>query len=194
MGCPTEVEVFAAQAFGCADCATVDGVAPFPLGDESEEDDNDGAVPQAVYGPETLADFALREYGPMYAATLTGSGIMPTPPQPSVGGPGGIAPPDRSRPKKGDTLGHARMVRKWFELCYLQFGRCLDTPAERRIMFRWMAEEMKAQTVRVKDAMAWIPLVVEMMFVPTVDEIYASMVARSGTAVALKAMLSQERS
>lgn len=86
-----------------------------------------------------------------------------------------------------------RPVREWFEQAYLRFGPLTDTQADRRILHLWLADEMKRATVRNKDAMLWIPLVVELMFIPTLESVYASMIARSGTARILKAMGAQER-
>jgi len=81
-----------------------------------------------------------------------------------------------------------RPMREWFCAAYLRFGRLEDTPADRRTVHRWLADEMKAGNVRNKDAMDWIPAIIECMFIPTAGEVYATMVAKSGTAHVLRSM------
>jgi hypothetical protein len=104
------------------------------------------------------------------------------------------------------TVAMNRGVETWFQEAWCRFGTVADTPAERRIIHNWLSEEMgKAQrapvapgndqdaaqgSVRKADRMVWIPIVIEMMFIPTRHQVYASLLAQSKTVRAMKAMAS----
>lgn len=96
-------------------------------------------------------------------------------------------------PAADELSAYAKPIREWFVAAWLRFGVLEDTSADRRTVHRWLADEMKAADVRNTDAFGWIPVIVEMMFVPTVGQIYASHIGRSGTAHVLRSMLRQER-
>lgn len=79
-------------------------------------------------------------------------------------------------------------VRRWLDASILKFGRMNDTPADRRVLRLWLAEEMKKADMRDFDAVRLIPTVVEFMFIPGAEELMAKMVRDSCAASALRAM------
>lgn len=72
-------------------------------------------------------------------------------------------------------------VRHWLDLAILKFGRMQDTPADRRVLRLWLAEEMKKADMRNADIVRHIPTVVEFMFIPGVEELMAKLVRDSAT-------------
>jgi hypothetical protein len=70
-------------------------------------------------------------------------------------------------------------VRRWLDTAILKFGRMSDTPADRRVLRLWLAEEMKRADMRDADAVRLIPTVVEFMFIPGIEEFMAKMVRES---------------
>lgn len=70
-------------------------------------------------------------------------------------------------------------VRRWLDTAILKFGRMNDTPADRRVLRLWLAEEMKRADMRDADAVRLIPTVVEFMFIPGIEEFMAKMVRES---------------
>jgi hypothetical protein len=77
---------------------------------------------------------------------------------------------------------------KWVHELKMHFGELKDTSADRIVAKRWLAEQMKAADMRTKDAVALIPTVVELMFLPTLDELLAVMVRRSRVGGLMKAL------
>lgn len=67
----------------------------------------------------------------------------------------------------------SKVVREWVHKCILRFGRMDDTPADRRVLRLWLAEEMKKADMRDKDAVALIPTVIEFMYIPGQEELVA---------------------
>lgn len=79
-------------------------------------------------------------------------------------------------------------ARKWLMKATLHFGEMRDTPADRIVLKRWLAEQMKKEDMRDKDACRLIPTVVELMFVPTIDEVLAHAIRRSRVACAMRVL------
>lgn len=78
---------------------------------------------------------------------------------------------------------------EWIRKAKLHFGELKDTAADRICAKRWLAEEMKKADMRDKDACGLIPIVVEMLFVPTIDEVLAAKLRRSRVAGVMRAMV-----
>lgn len=78
-------------------------------------------------------------------------------------------------------------VLKWLNAAKVHFGELRDTAADRICLKRWLGEKMKAADMRDKDALGLIPVVVELMFVPTIDDALAAQVKRSRVAATMKA-------
>lgn len=79
----------------------------------------------------------------------------------------------------GGPLPAGGAVRRWLDAAILKFGRMNDTPADRRVLRLWLAEEMKRNDMRDADAVRLIPTVVEFMFIPGVEELLAKLVRDS---------------
>lgn len=77
---------------------------------------------------------------------------------------------------------------KWIHKAKLHFGELKDTAADRICAKRWLAEAMKAADMRDVDAVCLIPLVVEMLFVPSVEEVFAHRLRHSRVAGVMKRM------
>lgn len=80
----------------------------------------------------------------------------------------------------------SRAAVEWIMRAKLHFGELKDTAADRICAKRWLAEEMKKADMRDKDACGLIPVVVEMLFVPTADDVFASKIKRSRVARTMK--------
>lgn len=78
---------------------------------------------------------------------------------------------------------------EWIQRARLHFGELKDTSADRICAKRWLAEKMKEADMRDKDACGLIPIVVEMLFIPSINEILAAKLKKSRVAGALKAMV-----
>jgi hypothetical protein len=74
---------------------------------------------------------------------------------------------------------HLRGIRTWLEEAICFFGRLEDTPADRQVLRKWLGAQMKAGDVRTKDAVDWIPMVVELYFLPTTGELRAQRIRDS---------------
>lgn len=77
---------------------------------------------------------------------------------------------------------------EWIQRAKLHFGELRDTAADRICAKRWLAEEMKKADMRNKDACGLIPIVVEMLFVPTIDDVLAAKLRRSRVAGAMRSL------
>lgn len=73
----------------------------------------------------------------------------------------------------------AKGIRRWVHRAKLHFGEVKDTPADILCVKRWLAEQMKADDVRDKDARRMIPMVAVLCTVPDRDDIAANMVRQS---------------
>lgn len=94
-----------------------------------------------------------------------------------VGGRGAV---DRPQMRVG---GEPKAVRKWVLKTKLHFGGVLnDTPADRIVARRWLAEQMKAEDMRDCDASQLIPVVVALACTPDLDELRGAIMARTMTA------------
>lgn len=80
----------------------------------------------------------------------------------------------------------SRAAVDWIQRAKLHFGELRDSAADRICAKRWLAEEMKKADMRNKDACGLIPIVVEMLFVPTTDEVLAAKLRRSRVAGAMR--------
>lgn len=77
---------------------------------------------------------------------------------------------------------------EWTQRAKLHFGVLQDTTADRICARRWLAEEMKKADMRDRDACGLIPVVVEMLLIPTVDDIFAQKIRHSRVAKAMHAL------
>lgn len=68
-------------------------------------------------------------------------------------------------------------ARKWLRKAKLHFGDLKDTTADRICLKRWLAEQMKGEDMRDKDACGMIPVVVTAMFIPTLDDVLGAQLA-----------------
>lgn len=73
-----------------------------------------------------------------------------------------------------DQVTRGKAIRKWTRRARLQFGMLKDTTADRIVLRRWLAEQMKAEDMRDKDACRLIPFVVATFFLPTAEELEAA--------------------
>lgn len=109
------------------------------------------------------------------------------------GGAGGGWVSSVQRPERdggsGEDVMQPRVIRQWLNHGLLKFGRLADTPADRRVLRLWLAEEMKKKDMRDADAVWIIPTVVELMFIPGAEELFADEVRNSLTATLLRDML-----
>lgn len=83
-----------------------------------------------------------------------------------------------------DALGQperevTKATRKWVRKTKLHFGEVKDTPADQLCVKRWLAEQMKAEDVRDKDARALVPIVAFLATVPDQDDILANFLRHS---------------
>lgn len=95
-----------------------------------------------------------------------------------VGLPVAVSAPEAGTPAPG-PLPTGGAVRRWLDSAILKFGRMNDTPADRRVLRLWLAEEMKKADMRDRDAVRLIPLIVEFMFIPGVEDLMAKLVRES---------------
>jgi hypothetical protein len=86
----------------------------------------------------------------------------------------------------GTDIKLSAATEKWLHRAILKFGRLQDTPADRRVLRLWLGGEMEKADMRHKDAVSLIPLVVEMMFIPGVEELVAARIRKSVLATMLK--------
>lgn len=82
-----------------------------------------------------------------------------------------------------------RSAVEWIQRARLHFGELRDTAADRICAKRWLAEEMKKADMRDKDACGLIPVVVEMLFVPTIDDVLAARLRRARTAGVMRSLV-----
>lgn len=87
----------------------------------------------------------------------------------------------------GPVAEYGRGVRKWYMECILHFGRLDDTPADRQVLHKWLGGQMKAADVRITDAVSWIPIIVELYYLPTVGELFAGRLKASAAYAVVKA-------
>jgi hypothetical protein len=99
-----------------------------------------------------------------------------------------IQRPERDGNSDVDAM-QPRVIRQWLNHSLLKFGRMVDTAADRRVLRLWLAEEMKKKDMRDADAVWIIPTVVELMFIPGAEELFADEVRNSLTAGLLRDML-----
>lgn len=79
-----------------------------------------------------------------------------------------------------------RVIHDWVCKAKLHFGDLKDTPADRTVVKRWLAEQMKAADMRDKDAIALVPVVTELVWVPLESDVVAARVKRSKVVAAMK--------
>jgi hypothetical protein len=73
-----------------------------------------------------------------------------------------------------------KAVRKWVRKVKLHFGEVKDTPADQLCVKKWLAEQMKAEDMRDKDARGLIPVVAFLSSVPDSDDVVATFMRQSG--------------
>ena len=73
-------------------------------------------------------------------------------------------------------------TRKWVQKVKLHFGEVRDTPAEQICVKKWLAEQMKSEDMRDKDARGLIPTVAFLATVPDDDDA-AAVCARNSAIV-----------
>lgn len=78
-----------------------------------------------------------------------------------------------------EAKGLTAAARKWVQRVKLHFGEVKDTPADLLCVKRWLAEQMKAEDMRDKDARGLIPVVAVLATVPDQDDILGNMVRQS---------------
>jgi len=72
-----------------------------------------------------------------------------------------------------------RSVRRWVRRAKLHFGEVKDSAADQLCVKRWLAEQMKAEDMREKDARGLIPIVAYLASVPDADDITANFIRHS---------------
>lgn len=87
-----------------------------------------------------------------------------------------------------NELAMSGFVRDWVWEAKLHFGELKDTTADRICLKRWLGEQMKAGSVRKSDAIHYIPMIVELVFVPGIAEVLAARVAQSGVARLMRSL------
>lgn len=85
-----------------------------------------------------------------------------------------------------DTKKLSKSTVEWVMRAKLHFGELKDSAADRICAKRWLAEEMKKADMRDKDACGLIPVVVEMLFIPTSDDVFAAKVRKSRVATLMR--------
>lgn len=87
----------------------------------------------------------------------------------------------------------SRVVREWVEKLKLRFGGLQDTPADRRVAKMWLADEMRQNDMRTKDAVRLIPIVVELALLPNQGDIIAKNLRGTRTAELLRSVCPLEK-
>lgn len=77
---------------------------------------------------------------------------------------------------------------RWLTEAKLAHGPLKDHEAERRMLWRWLAERMKEADMRNKDAVALIPIIIGLYWSPTIDDVVGHWVSKTRVAKLMRAI------